>query len=439
MKKGIAIVLALVIAGGLVGGAIYHKDDIKGWFSQEEDSSSLVSSEEIPEVSSEEIPAISSEETSSEDSSGVISSEEESSSSWYSSEETSSEDSSSLVSSEEIPEVSSEEISSEEESSSSWYSSEETSSEDSSEESSSEEVKYGEAEFGYEYAPHVNVGLDVSKSVPALTFTASLENATAEEVFASENRGYGMLIAPLSDCDALNKNQASEFDWKKAFATSDIKPLIDVTLDKNSEYVAVGEEKTTFSVPVPIEYGKHNTKYFGVMYQYEANEDGSTKYLYRGEPMLWSCNSALYMATEKQAYNHGCDADVGYVTYTDAELNAFRKIVNDAVDYANGLPAPTDDNSQLEFTTNLPDEYELELEVISEEDTWFKVEVEIAHDLDAYVAFSNVDRENYLFLIYNDGVIDQARPQSGLIFVYVGEQIVERCVNIVEASTSALE
>lgn len=401
MKKGIAIVLALVIAGGLVGGAIYHKDDIKGWFSQEEDSSSLVSSEEIPEVSSEEIPAISSGETSSEDSSGVISSEEESSSSWYSSEE--------------------------------------TSLEDSSEESSSEEVKYGEAEFGYEYAPYVNVGLDVSKKVPELTFTASLANATAEEVFASENRGYGMLIAPLSDCETLNENQASKFDWKKAFATSDIKPLIDVTLDKNSEYVAVGEEKTTFSVPVPIEYGKHNTKYLGVMYQYETNEDGSTKYLYREVNMLESCRSALYVATQNQALNHGCDADVGYVTYTDAELKAFRKIVNDAVDYANGLPAPTDDNSQLEFTTNLPDEYAFELEVVSEADTWFKVEVENAHDLDAYVAFSNVDRENGVFLIYSDGVIDQSYPQTGLIFVYVGEQIVERNLIVVEASTSALE
>ena len=189
---------------------------------------------------------------------------------------------------------------------------------------------------------------DDSSLDPAMRFTCLIENPLRTEIESDKTKQAGILIAPLDYFEAVNPNAYTYMDWITEFDKAGktyILGLFDGYLKYDSDTSAV-----RFNL-ANVVYKNMNREFaaIGVIittkdgvssYQYASYENG-INYRNNARSVAYVASAALNAHT------------LGLETFDEAELAKLKSYVNMSVDHANGLLAPTHDDStyELEITT----------------------------------------------------------------------------------------
>ncbi len=193
----------------------------------------------------------------------------------------------------------------------------------------------------------VYVGNDSSLD-PAMRFTCLIENPLRAEIESDKTKQAGILIAPLDYFEAVNPNAYTYMDWISEFDKAGktyVLGLFDGYLKYDSDTSAV-----RFNL-ANVVYKNMNRQFVG-MGVIITTKDGVSSYQYAafesGVDYRSNARSVAYVASA------ALNAHVlGLETFDETELVKLKSYVNMSVDHANGLLAPTHDDStyELEITT----------------------------------------------------------------------------------------
>ena len=181
---------------------------------------------------------------------------------------------------------------------------------------------------------------------PAIRFTCLIENTLKDELEADENKTAAILVAPLDYFNAVNTENYTVIDWNKAFEDAGKTVLL-------TEYTGYGEYDSDTSY---IRFTLANVLYQNMYRKFVAigcvidNSGSSPTYKYASMPngQTYRSNARSVAYVSAAALNANATGESTLTAENAAKLKSY---VNMAVDYANGLEEPTEDNST--FTLNV--------------------------------------------------------------------------------------
>lgn len=185
-------------------------------------------------------------------------------------------------------------------------------------------------------------------------FTVSVTPELYREVSADKNKTFGVIVAPLSFYTQVDTGKNfGEIDWvsefeSKGLSYEDIETPTSVCItEPNGKLTEYRNVAYIYGIP----YKGVNTELLGIGYV-KTTDGENVKYKYAGYPEGVSykdcARSYGYVAALKLNENA-----VLNTYYSEEDLTALRKIVNDSADFANGLEAPTDDDSTYTVSLNI--------------------------------------------------------------------------------------
>lgn len=178
---------------------------------------------------------------------------------------------------------------------------------------------------------------------PAIRFTFNVSAATKAEVDASSNKQLAFLVAPVNYFDSVNPNNYTYIDWMTAFNDAG-KTVIWSPLEEDNFYENGDDYMVRFRLQNVL-YGNINREFVCMLVL--ANTSGNTTtYKYNsyqsGVTYRSNARSVSYVA----AASLNAHA-LGMENFNASELARLNGYINQAVDCANGLSAPTDDGSEV--------------------------------------------------------------------------------------------
>lgn len=184
-----------------------------------------------------------------------------------------------------------------------------------------------------------------------LRFKANVTAELKKEVKKDSNKSFGMVMAPVTSFIAVDTGDTPyETDWMAAFEEQDVEYYSSEGVDAITKSYADGTVIEHFIQCGLAETSYHKTNVEYVAIAYVKTMDGqnaSYKYATFPDGMSYKTQgrSLAYLAAEKLN-----ERSVNYSYYSSSDVTFLRTTINNSVDNANKLTAPTQDNSKYSVT-----------------------------------------------------------------------------------------
>lgn len=245
-----------------------------------------------------------------------------------------------------------------------------------------------------------------------IRFTASISPELKREVEEDENKSFGIVIAPVSFFMKVDKGETyKETDWIKEFEEES---LIVVMIDgENIPMVTKPDgtfvEYVVNGVIMGINYENTNLQLLGIAFVKTVDgENISYRYASFPNGVNYKDCSCSYAYMAAQCLNEHV---VGYVHYSQSDLDFLEDVINNSVDLANGLSKEemTDDDSK--YTVMLSDT-EKTLKI----DEKFTLKVTVKEGVKTPIWWRS---SNPNVATVNNGVITAKNKGTATIYAYV--------------------
>ena len=254
---------------------------------------------------------------------------------------------------------------------------------------------------------------------PSLRFTCNVSPELKAEVEAEPTKTFAMLAIPTRFFNIVNTENYTCIDWVKAFDEAGIDSYY--LSEYTSEQITENGDEYCYRyrlTDIPAAGVNMDVTAIGVVIK--ANEDGTKTYTYarmpEGETYQSNARTVAYVACAALSANA-----LGYDTYPDEHIAKIKGFLNEAVDLANGLETPTDDNSQFEYTVN---KTQVELAV----GETFQLETDVESNVRVPVFYASQD--SAIAVVDGNGLITAQSAGETVILIYVAEVLTEVTVTV---------
>ncbi len=242
-----------------------------------------------------------------------------------------------------------------------------------------------------------------------LTFTMEISPEMYEEVSKDENKTFGIVIGPIKYFRQVDTGEGfDKIDWIKEFEEKELNvsclegDVLAVTAEDGtlSHYILNGSI-------VNVPYQGVNTRIVGFGYLKTVDgENVSYKYAALPEGVSYEDYACAYMYAAADLLN---EIEVLDLYMAQSDIDILKSVINQAVDLAHGLEAPTDDGSTFSVTLS---EVAKDLKIGEE----FILDVEIAEPVRMSIWWQSTDTS---VAVVKDGVIKAVGEGSATINVFV--------------------
>lgn len=254
---------------------------------------------------------------------------------------------------------------------------------------------------------------------PSLRFTCFVSPELKAEVEADSTKTFAMLAIPTKFFNLVNTENYTCIDWVKAFdeAGIDTYYLTEYTSEQITE---IGDEYCYRYRLTDIPAAGVNMDVTAMGVVIKANADGTKSYTYarmpEGETYKSNARTVAYVACAALSANA-----LGYDSYSDEHIALIEGFLNEAVDLANGLETPTDDNSKFDYTVN---KTQVELAV----GETFQIETKVEGGVRVPVFYESASPD--IVTVDSNGLLTGISANETTIKVYVANVLTEITVKV---------
>lgn len=260
-------------------------------------------------------------------------------------------------------------------------------------------------------------------------FTAVVTPELYNEVTSDEDKGFGMVIAPLSYFMKVDVGEnTGDCDWLKLFEEEG---LTVITMEDFTPYAVTEPDGTLIEyrfngAVTNVLYKNTNLQFLGVGYVKTMSGDNvEYKYASFADGLLYKqcAYSYAYVAAERlNAYVVNAE----YLAQSD--LDVLNGVINSSVDYANGLAEATEDNSTYAVTLS-------EIEKTLKVGETFTLKTEIAEGVKVPVWWQSSDQS---VATVKDGVVTALKNGTTTISAVVAGKKYTCLVTVGETQAQAV-